>query len=604
MPVWTIHYRARVKLPDPLVIEKNCKTDHAMDPPVPRPVRFPSEHNKNAAHPRRPPELMDKPTWNDTLRAALGSCVPCLACSSSSHTGGNPDSDDEHDETGVHGVRRARSDELEGLLRDSSSASGDEGWRDDDAAADADAISLHSHLGARGRRRPPPRTPRHIALWGFNLFGAGKRGVALEGGDEALHPSRSAARTSNPNASASTPNPHPNPNASASDATAPTKTKRRGSTARTSTSDLLARAALEASPTPLQDVTEADVERRARRKARKEMRRLAAALAAEAESPSPSPSLPEDGAVYDGLPHGAHPHPHLAFHPAPSPTGHRGIPSPFMNMNVSPPQGQAAADADALAHLAQQDDEDAADLDGISYARLAPRSKGGSQSASRSSGRSSGSGSGSYAYSYTQMGAPQQLEGLPPPKPKKRSKKSKSSATSSTLASLSPPPSASAFALRGERELPPSPPYHPSAYVRSSPSPLSGARSSPSPLSAAKEDEFGAFASVGAGGEDEFDGTPGGLSFPPPSVEEEEFGGVPGGLGVALPPSPVPAPVSPGVPSSPDVSVPPAEADAEDAQAEDGEDEAEEAPVPREALPAPGLSRRASNAGFSGMGGF
>jgi hypothetical protein len=47
--------------------------------------------------------------------------------------------------------------------------------------------SRSTHISAPGGDAPP-RTPRHISLWGFNLFGNGRgRGVALEGGDDVLH---------------------------------------------------------------------------------------------------------------------------------------------------------------------------------------------------------------------------------------------------------------------------------------------------------------------------------------------------------------------------------------------------------------------------------
>ncbi|KAJ7882580.1 hypothetical protein B0H14DRAFT_3433378 [Mycena olivaceomarginata] len=115
--------------------------------------------------------------------------------------------------------------------------SGEDGWRDDDAAADADAISLHSHLG-------PWR----------NLFGHARDAAA------GIQHTR----------------------------------KRRG--AQHSTDDLLACAALDAGPTQLKDVSAADVarcssashlgdinvetdqERRAKHKACKEIPRPAAAL--------------------------------------------------------------------------------------------------------------------------------------------------------------------------------------------------------------------------------------------------------------------------------------------------------------------------------------
>ncbi|KAJ7754276.1 hypothetical protein B0H14DRAFT_3600576 [Mycena olivaceomarginata] len=83
------------------------------------------------------------------------------------------------------GASAARADELEGLLAGHDLLEFPVKRRDDDA--DADAISLHSHLGSRGRRRTPPRTLKHTALWSFNVLGRA-RGVALEGGDEALHP--------------------------------------------------------------------------------------------------------------------------------------------------------------------------------------------------------------------------------------------------------------------------------------------------------------------------------------------------------------------------------------------------------------------------------
>ncbi|KAJ6551092.1 hypothetical protein B0H10DRAFT_1968605 [Mycena sp. CBHHK59/15] len=142
-------------------------------------------------------------------------------------------------------------------------------------------------------------------------------------------------------------------------------------------------AALEPAPTQLKDVSAADVDRRARsgsttsqlegeeteqgrhacRKARKEMLRLAAAFAESGE-----PNSPE----FEGFPgswSGELP-PQLTF---------RAL------------RRRPAQEADALAHLAAQDDEDSADLDGLAYARSALRGMGGSQSQPRSSGRSSNS---------------------------------------------------------------------------------------------------------------------------------------------------------------------------------------------------------------------
>ncbi|KAJ7093388.1 hypothetical protein B0H15DRAFT_799191 [Mycena belliarum] len=316
---------------------------------------------------------MDKPSWNDTLRASFATCLPCFSSSSSG------DSDTENERIpgpGVasYAIRRARADELEGLLADTHA--------DADDAADADAISLHSHLGPRGRRRIPPRTPRHIALWGFNLFGRGRVELPLDAAGEPLHRPQSANAT-----------------------TDRAEAQRRRSAERTA--GLLARAAADAgdAPTPLSD---ADIERRARRRARKEMRRLAAAVAQQDEQFA----LQVDSPL--------------------TPSAHRGIPAPFLPSPAPHPEHGA----DALAQMRAQDDEDAADLDGGMYARLTPRA--GAGGGSRSSGRSSNSGSGAHergsagSGGYEPVGAP---HGMPPKKTKKRSKKSKSSATSSTLAS-------------------------------------------------------------------------------------------------------------------------------------------------------------------------
>ncbi|KAJ7446617.1 hypothetical protein FB451DRAFT_1567823 [Mycena latifolia] len=313
---------------------------------------------------------MDNPSWNDTLRASLASCLPCLARPAA-------DSDDTENDERVPGpgeasyaIRRARADELEGLLADVD---------DGDAAADADAISLHSHLGPRGRRRAPPRTPRHIALWGFNLFGSGRgRGVQLpadgDGADDPLH--RAATGTADP-------------------------LQRSGS----------GRSAEDAQP-----LDDADIERR---RARKEMRRLAKAVAQQ------DADAADFAAGAGGSPL--------------TPSAHRGIPAPFL---PGPAPLPPAPSADALARMQAQDDDDAADLDGGACARLAPRGPGGGTGGSRSSGRSSSSGSGAgyergssapYSPLGPHAGADSPL--AKPPRKSKRSKKSKSSATSSTLAS-------------------------------------------------------------------------------------------------------------------------------------------------------------------------
>ncbi|KAJ7732946.1 hypothetical protein DFH07DRAFT_1065516 [Mycena maculata] len=379
---------------------------------------------------------MDHPSWGDTILATLSSCFACCSCSRASPN----DLDAEENSDGRdlsdgarYAVRRARADELEGLLADTDTNA--DGFADDDAAADADAISLHSHLGPRGRRRPPPKTPRHISVWGWNLFGSGRsrRSVTLPGADGALHGA---------------------------------------STRRENSTDALLASANHDSSSP-HVLGEAEIARRAERRARKEMRRLARAVA--------RPEA-EDGDDFDGF-------------PGNGTRTHAGIPAQFLQPTPDSPGYARAEDV-----LRARDDEDDADLDGVAYARRTSRSAG--AGGSKSSGRSSNSGSNSNS-GYERIGG-----GMPPAyttsspsshdgKSKKKSSKSKRSTkpglTSSTLAS----PSAAAFPQRQED---------------------------------VHEEEFGDFASPGAFDAHpavEFDGISPPRLFDSPA---EYFDGTPGGL--------------------------------------------------------------------------
>ncbi|KAJ7282417.1 hypothetical protein C8J57DRAFT_1463138 [Mycena rebaudengoi] len=309
---------------------------------------------------------MDQPSWTDSLRFALSSCLPCFAAPAPTVPDSPPPS---------YAIRRARVDELESLLQPGDT---------DDAAADTDAISLHSHLGPRGRRKPPPRAPRHITLWGYSLFGR-PPGVQLPPDDADATPDPLHA---------------PSPRRQPSD----------GSTARLFSAD--------APPVELSaDHIDAEAARRARRRARKEMRRLAAAVA--------DPQLGQDGGeAFEGF-QGSGDGVRVVLPHHTNNTQYNPIPAPFLQQ-----QQQRA-----------EDDEDAADLDGLAYARLAPRGKNGSGTGGS---RSSGSGSGASPYNPSPLNPNHTTSSTPAPKPKKRSKKSKSSATSSTLGSL-PSPTTGSF---------------------------------------------------------------------------------------------------------------------------------------------------------------
>ncbi|KAJ6569888.1 hypothetical protein B0H10DRAFT_2238143 [Mycena sp. CBHHK59/15] len=329
------------------------------------PLAFASSSSSPTSPSPPPPPTMDNPSWTDTLRAALASCAPCFAFV--------PDADAPDSPPASYAIRRARADELEGLLSDAHA----------DTAADVDAISLHSHLGPRGRRQLPPRTPKHISLFGYSLFGQ-RNAVQLPADADAPDPLHRAP---------------PAPQRASSD----------------STTNLLFSADIDASAPELSaEHIDAEAARRARRRARKEMRRLATAVALDA------------GGEFEGF--------QGSGVGAPSPSQHRAIPAPFLvSLN----------DDDA--------DEATADLDGGTYARLAPRTgAGGSRSSglSRSSGRSSGSGGTPSPRARAFDGAGP-WDDAPAKKSKKTksSRKSKSSTTSSTL--HSPPPSATTFGAPG-----------------------------------------------------------------------------------------------------------------------------------------------------------
>jgi hypothetical protein len=103
-------------------------------------------------------------SWSDTARAAFGSCLPCLP---------SPRHDDNDDRD--HSVRR---DELESLLQSADFT---------DAEMDADALSLHSHIGQQGGRkrvkRKRTKNKGSISLFGFDLFGRPLPDPEAEGED-------------------------------------------------------------------------------------------------------------------------------------------------------------------------------------------------------------------------------------------------------------------------------------------------------------------------------------------------------------------------------------------------------------------------------------
>ncbi|KAI0327640.1 hypothetical protein GY45DRAFT_1327417 [Cubamyces sp. BRFM 1775] len=113
-------------------------------------------------------------SWSDSLQAALSSCLPCLKSSDapSDAEDESPSHQRSSRHQGLNGALahvvipppRARPDELEGLLADASD--------------DAETLSLHSNIGSDRRRggkhkkkRPQRSAPKHIRVFGYDLFG-------------------------------------------------------------------------------------------------------------------------------------------------------------------------------------------------------------------------------------------------------------------------------------------------------------------------------------------------------------------------------------------------------------------------------------------------
>ncbi|KAJ7842594.1 hypothetical protein B0H13DRAFT_2413606 [Mycena leptocephala] len=285
-------------------------------------------------------------SWNDTLRTTFASCVPCLTCDASSRSSPNTyngsDSDDKYTNNATHSPRTHR---RKG------------GGTTTPQPTPTPSRSTHTSGPGGGA---PPRTPRHISLWGFNLFGNGRgRGVALEGGDDVLHSKATPGLNAPPKRSGK---------------------KQRGSCSETapgaSTDDLLAR---RSSPRPRSSRMSAPRTSPGARAAS----HLEGGVETEQERRVPLFRVWKAAAAADLLRAAA------------------GVQWDPLSLHEA--EQQQWPPADALAHLAAPDDEYAADLDGLAYALLAQRGVGGSQSQSGSSGRSSFSRSVSLCFSFVSL---------------------------------------------------------------------------------------------------------------------------------------------------------------------------------------------------------
>ncbi|EJF58160.1 hypothetical protein DICSQDRAFT_139644 [Dichomitus squalens LYAD-421 SS1] len=98
-------------------------------------------------------------SWTDSFQAAVSSCLPCLHSSDPASDSDDHQSPRPRNPAFAHAIPppRARPDELQGLLADT----------DDDA----DALSLHTNPGERRTRKKRRKQPKHIRVFGYDLFG-------------------------------------------------------------------------------------------------------------------------------------------------------------------------------------------------------------------------------------------------------------------------------------------------------------------------------------------------------------------------------------------------------------------------------------------------
>ncbi|KAH9948062.1 hypothetical protein B0H21DRAFT_292025 [Amylocystis lapponica] len=272
-------------------------------------------------------------SWSDSVRAAVSSCLPCLTSSDTNH---DPADSQRPRNALLHTMPppRARPDELEGLLADSDSA-------------DAETLSLHSHLGDERRHRKRRRSHKGIRLFGWDLFG--RPPIYLDSDDE---DGAARART----ISSSTLD---------SDA-APLDA---------STIDELSTARLAAATAAAEEEhRRAKEERRRLRRERKELKRVALAMGLGAR--------PEgDDDEFEGFPGSG---------PASVSMLRAAVGSASGSGSMSPSVDEFGPFADGRAHAPLDDaDVDGADFGAETYARRVPR------------GASSGTGSDSHSHSRT-----------------------------------------------------------------------------------------------------------------------------------------------------------------------------------------------------------
>ena len=322
-------------------------------------------------------------SWSDTVQIAFGSCLPCLK----NHP--SPEEEPQNHNPAINRIPRARPDELQGLLADP------------DTDVEAERMSLHSNPGRQRNRNNNKKKKRRrwaeqnegnrrrITLFGYDLFGPPIQ-LAEDVDDDALYPDSEARRRGIVARTKSVATAHSTASTLDSDA-APLDSEAIAAMSSPSAIEAAAQAAAEAEAQRLKEKEE----RRKRRREKKELKRVAEALArqgvvgdGEGEN---FEGFQGSGARNSGYPRISNMFPGT-LGPA-SDSGSGSVLSGSTREGFGHFVSAPAPPPGPYIPPTQVDEDEAADLDGGTYAQRAPRgaerSEGGSDSRSRTSASTS-----------------------------------------------------------------------------------------------------------------------------------------------------------------------------------------------------------------------
>lgn len=311
-------------------------------------------------------------SWKDGLRATVGTCLPCFACTQRANDDETENEGRASSAGGARGGYAHYTDELEGLLGDSTSLSD----------AEAETLSLHSNVGTGVQRKRKKKkrarwATKSVQLFGFHLFGRPTPPIQLpesdhesDGEEDLARRRRRLGRIVSAHSSSST-----------SDYDADAAPLDPAAIAALSAQEAAARAERDVEEARRRAEEQAErEERKRRRRERKELKKAAAALALGTGDDGDFEGFPGSGNAPTA------PAPYL-FAAGRGPTGDSSPPSPAPGGEDFGPYVHGHAIAQAELDDAGDDD---ADFGGTVYTRSV-RSRGSNSGSSASRSQTSAS---------------------------------------------------------------------------------------------------------------------------------------------------------------------------------------------------------------------